>query len=837
MKISTWKRTVAWGLALATTMSLTACGGSKGGVNSNNGSNSAKVNADTKNMVYSGEEIDLKDVEGEPGSFVVEGDKIYFLTSEYLDSNGNKMFSDSEEGDTEDAGSDEEKSEEEVTEEASEEEKSEEETTEEATEEEKSEETTEEEKSEEEASTEENAEDVAEEETPDKSPDAEDYTVVTRLYSMDFDTSNITKICEPSLESKNEYVQDYMFDKDKNIILFSASYDQKTESQKYFLSKLDENGKVTEHEDFTEAIGGGQDMYISKVFLDEKGNYIILSDQSVFILDSSYKKVAEVKNDEGWIEGAAKTLDGKIICGVSGEDGANVKVLDVDAKKFGDTIKLDIQYFGSSDSLINGCGDYDFYYKTDKGIFGYSIKAKAATQVLDYLVSEINSNNSYGIVPIDAETMIGSSWDEAGSKFVLYKKVDPSQVKDKITITFGSLWGTDDKIKNAAIKFNKENDKYRIAFQDYGDSEEPATKMNADIVAGNIPDIIDLSYLPVEQYVEKGILEDLTPYLEKDDVISKDDFIPSVEKAMEIDGKLYYMTSSFTLQSLLASKKDVGDRTGWNFKELYDLLEEKGKDVRPFYSENKGDTLRNFLYSCIDDYIDWGSGECKFNSDEFKSMLEVANRGTDEEMEYDEDSPNMAELVRDGTVLFSDGYVDIDSLQEYKAMFGSDLTFIGYPCEDKKGSYFSLNNKIGIYAKSEAKEGAWEFIRTLMTKEAQVGDGYMWSNPTNKDAFEMFMKSKTATEKYKDEFGNEIEPVEGSWGYDGFEIEMKPLSKDEEQLYRDLVNNTTKVVTYDDSVMNIITEEAANYFNGQKSLDETADIIQNRVTTYVNESR
>jgi hypothetical protein len=37
--------------------------------------------------------------------------------------------------------------------------------------------------------------------------------------------------------------------------------------------------------------------------------------------------------------------------------------------------------------------------------------------------------------------------------------------------------------------------------------------------------------------------------------------------------------------------------------------------------------------------------------------------------------------------------------------------------------------------------------------------------------------------------------------------------------------------------MNIITEEAANYFNGQKSLDETADIIQNRVTTYVNENR
>lgn len=833
MKISSWKKTVAWGLALATTLSLTACGGGKGDVGGNSSSGSSETKVDTKNLVYSGEEFELKDVEGDTSSFFIEDGKIYFLSNEYLDANGNNTISDSEEGDTEDVGSDEEKSEEEVTEETSGEEKSEE-----ATEEEKSEEeTTSEEKSEEEASEEENAEDVAEEEKPDRSPDAEAYTVVTRLYSMNLDGSDITKICEPSLDNKEEYIQNFLFDKDKNLILYSVSYDQKTESQQYYMSKVDESGTITEHVEFTNEISDGQDAFVSNLFADDKGNFIVITDQGVIILDGSYKKVAEVKNDEGWIEGAAKTLDGQIVCGVSGEDGANVRVLDVDGKKFGDSIKLDIQYFGGSDSLINGCGDYDFYYKTEKGIFGYSLKNKTATQILDYMASEINSNNTYGMMPVDNETIIGSSWNETGSTFTFYKKVDPSQVKDKVTITYGSLWGVDDTVKNAAIKFNKENDKYRIEFKDYGDSEDAKTKMNADIAAGNIPDIIDLNYLPVEQYVEKGILEDLTGYLEKDDVVNKDDIIPSVEKAMEIDGKLYYIAPSFTLLSLIASKKDVGDKTGWNFKELNELLEEKGEDVRPFYSENKVDTLSSFLYSCIDDYIDWGTGECKFNSDEFKLMLEVANRGTNEEMEYSEDSPSQPELLREGKVLFSDGNADTENIQVYKTMYNADVTFIGYPCEDKKGSYFSLNNKIGLYSKSDKKDGAWEFLRTLMTKEYQVGDGYMWYNPTNIDAFEMFMKTKTATKGYKDEFGNSIEPVSGSWGYDDIEIKVGPLSKEEEQVYRDLVNNTTKVVTYDDSVIEIINEEAANYFKGQKSLDETADIIQNRVTTYVNESR
>ena len=42
---------------------------------------------------------------------------------------------------------------------------------------------------------------------------------------------------------------------------------------------------------------------------------------------------------------------------------------------------------------------------------------------------------------------------------------------------------------------------------------------------------------------------------------------------------------------------------------------------------------------------------------------------------------------------------------------------------------------------------------------------------------------------------------------------------------------------YNEQLMNIVTEEAAPYFEGQKSVDEVADIIQRRVKTYVNENR
>lgn len=842
MNLSFWKKTAAWGLALAMTMSLTACGGSKG---SNAGSDSSKkTEGETKNMVFSGENIDMKDVKGDAGNFIIADDKIYFLSTEWIDLSGNgengeeNSSADSaednvpEEGSTEETASEETTSEETDTEGTSAEDETSKESDTEDTGETSADDTDTEEAS--------SQEDVQEEDnSSEHDEDNYEYEVNNRVYCMNFDGTGITEVCQPVLDNKDEYIQYLIIDKDGKILLFSALYDQKTEKQQYYLSKLDDSGKITDHIDVSKDLDNGQDTYISKIFADDKGNFIVITDQSVLVFDSNFSKTAEIKDDNTWIEAATLSKDGKVICGVSGEDGALVKELDVESKKFGEQIKIDLSYFNGSDALMTGRGSYDFFYKSESGIYGYNIKDKQSTKLLDFMASEINSNNTYGIIPIDEENMIGSGWNEEGTVFTLYKKVDPSQVKDKTTITYGAVWGIDDQIKNAAIKFNKENDKYRIEFKDYSTSgeEDAQTKMNADIIAGNVPDIIDLNYLPVEQYVEKGIIEDLTPYFEKDDTISIDDIVPAVEKAMEIDGKLYYLSSNFGVQSLIASKKDVGDKTGWTFDELKELLKEKGDDVRPFYSENKKDTMDAFLYTCVDDYIDWSTGKCRFDSDDFKSILEIANRGTDEETDYSEDAPSQPDLIKNGKILFTDGWVDTESVQVYKKMYNSDITFIGYPCEDKQGSYFNLGNKVGIYSKSDVKDGAWEFIRTLVTKDYQAKDGYMWNNPTNKDAFEMYMKTKTTTETYKDEYGNEISPIDSSWGWDDLEIKTGPLSAEEEKMYRDLIDNTTKISADNSQVMTIIDEEAANYFNGQKGLDETADIIQNRVSTFVNENR
>ena len=838
MRKTKWKKAVALLMASVMMVSMVACGKKDKG---SSGSKTKKENK--KEMTYEESDLQVDGIEGDIASYMVEGDRIYFYTTKWVEGDGSEdTTGENTEEVTEDSSEDvsteevtEDNSEDASTEEATED-NSEDVSTEEATEDNSEDASTEEatEDNSEDASTEEDtseAEDTSEEE-PTEEYSGKSYYYV---YSMKTDGSDLQEISQPQV-SDTEYINYMLAKSDGTVEFLLGWYNEKSQQSEYALVTYDESGKEDSRQDITKALGLTDENYLSKVMLDDKDRYVFATDQAITVLDQNFKKVCEMKPESNYVEAIAKTKDGKIIVGdSSGEDGAKVQVLDVDNQKWGETYTMDFKYFNSSDALINGI-EYDFYYKDDSGIYGYDMASKKGTKLMDYVASNISSDNSYNISPISKDTMMGTAWDDNGSKIILYKKVDPSTITDKETITVGAMY-VDDNVKKAAIAFNKKSNKYQIEFKDYSNEEDPQTKMNADIIAGNVPDVICLSGLSVDQYAEKGILEDLTSYYEKDSDVSIDDLIPSVAKAMQIDGKYYYIAPGFYVNTLVGAAKTVGTESGWTIQDLKKILDEN-KDVRPFYSENKNDNLYNFITMNIGDYVDWSTGECSFDSQEFKDILEICNRGSDEETEYSEDAPSEPSLVKEGKVLLTNGgSMDMESVELYEAMFNGDITFIGYPNKEKKGSYFSFDMQLGIYSKSKVKDAAWEFLKTFLTLDYQGDRSNIWSNPTRQDAFDMLVKSKTATEKYTDELGNEIEPLQSGWGWDDLSVEIGPLTDKQAQMYIDLVNNTEKTGEYNEEIGNIITEEAKAYFSGQKSLDETADVIQNRVKTYVNENR
>ncbi len=54
-------------------------------------------------------------------------------------------------------------------------------------------------------------------------------------------------------------------------------------------------------------------------------------------------------------------------------------------------------------------------------------------------------------------------------------------------------------------------------------------------------------------------------------------------------------------------------------------------------------------------------------------------------------------------------------------------------------------------------------------------------------------------------------------------------------LFVNLMNHTSKKVIFDEEIIDMVEKETMVYFKGDKSLDETVEIIQQQVTAYVKE--
>ena len=65
-------------------------------------------------------------------------------------------------------------------------------------------------------------------------------------------------------------------------------------------------------------------------------------------------------------------------------------------------------------------------------------------------------------------------------------------------------------------------------------------------------------------------------------------------------------------------------------------------------------------------------------------------------------------------------------------------------------------------------------------------------------------------------------------------VDLRPL--DEAQEFRHLIDKVSNIYTEDTKLMDIINEECKLYYSGDKSLEDTVKVIQNRAQTYMNES-
>ncbi len=137
-------------------------------------------------------------------------------------------------------------------------------------------------------------------------------------------------------------------------------------------------------------------------------------------------------------------------------------------------------------------------------------------------------------------------------------------------------------------------------------------------------------------------------------------------------------------------------------------------------------------------------------------------------------------------------------------------------------------------SKSKNKDGVWQFLRYFLTEEYQEKDNYGW--PLSLKQAELMAQKAQKKPTYEDENGNQVEYDE-TYNINGVDIVIEPMTQEEVEEVLGFMQSVDQLYTNNQALIDIISEEAAPYFAGQKNVKEVVDIIQNRVQIYVSENR
>ena len=369
-------------------------------------------------------------------------------------------------------------------------------------------------------------------------------------------------------------------------------------------------------------------------------------------------------------------------------------------------------------------------------------------------------------------------------------------------------------VKNAVVRFNRLNKEYQVILEDYGYSYETAsgaqTRLGAALSSSAPPDLLSLSGRDLEKDMEKGLLEDLSPWLEKSGVLNREDFLENALDGYTIEGCLAGIPVRFSLTAVGGRTSQVGGLDSWTMEDVYALAErypeqtlllsdasydtDTGKGSRRLVTREH--LLKQFCADWyLEEYVDWKEGKCHFDNEGFRRLLRWIGEHSEEPPVSD---PRTRIIYKSGYLpeeaLLMEDYITFDRVALWKIQCGEELTLIGFPTADGRGTVsLHVEAPLGIIAGAGNREGAWEFL-----------EYYISSSADEKWIYGLLPTNRTLLQKLMDFLETaDFTPESG-------------------------LRNT---------VVSIVLEETAPYYAGDKSLDEVIGIIQNRVQLLLNENR
>lgn len=619
--------------------------------------------------------------------------------------------------------------------------------------------------------------------------------------------------------------------------------------EKYLLRVFDQQGNETASIDLSQFNENEEEyFYMSGMVADGDRGICVSVGNELLGISFEGELLYRIPAGEG-IDGFMSLVnlsDGSAAVLAYANDYSQVKLLSVDAET-GKLVDNEVDFDRSVYRVYPFGGDYDFGYNKGESFFGFDADTGTETKLLTWINCDVDGNNLSGVFPQengDIVCLTTEYGNEGGSTNYLIRlaKTPYDQVPQKTTLTLACT-GLDYTVKNEILKFNRMDGDYRIEVRDYSefntDEDYTAgnTKLITEIGAGAVPDILITNGLPIDTFSARGYFTDLWSFIDADaELGGREALVEPFLNAISQDGKLYWITNSFNLVTLAGPSSIVGTEPGWTYDDFYAALDQmpEGCEILSL-GTTKQSVFDSICNLNLDSFVDWGTGTCNFDSEEFINLLKFTDlfpKDFDwENHEWSQDDNDDVRIKEGRQLLMSVSLGYPFDMVYYSQSFGGNMTLIGFPDVPGSGAVFSTYSPgFAISETCKEKDAAWRFVSGFLKEDFQNNYG-SYGFSVNRKLFD-----KSFQDALGQEFNNYVMDASGE-----YVNQTITFTQEDMDMLMNVINNTQlfgqSYASTQDQLQKIVSEEVSSYFAGEKSAEDVAAMIQNRASIYVSEQR
>ncbi len=432
-----------------------------------------------------------------------------------------------------------------------------------------------------------------------------------------------------------------------------------------------------------------------------------------------------------------------------------------------------------------------------------------------YYVSYLNNNGEHILKHYVYDKNISSV---PSNELTVYSLLENSTIRQAISLF---------QAQNADIKIN-----YVVAMGEEGGTVSDYIRaLNTELLAGSGADILVLDGLPVDSYLEKGVLTDLS------DVIlpreESGELMSNIADSFKTDGKIYQIPIRYSAPVLMGKQEVLA--TVSNTESIVNYIEKTPEVpyIRPMsykyllqnfialYSEeifNNGEISKEKLTTFLENVKKIADNSKAIETNEFDDGITKFDAGI---TNSSDDFINTRKLFITALGKITEDvswfriYDFFAAIMPFSIMKNTDLHY------SSVNQRFIPSGLVGLNHASKEVDAAKQFIGFLFSEEVQntnLYDGF----PINNNAMKKWMdKENNSLFSASDMNGNQIA---GTY----------PTREEREGILKLLKELKTPIVI-NQVITNIIIEEALPFFKGQIDANQAASAAYSKISTYMAE--